>query len=155
MFLNNNVRERHILKEGRGSKLNPTNNLRMYQVNKTNDKQGRERQYKQRQLELQRIRKFMDREQHYCPFNTTYGESTTLLSLYYNLWRKYNTTVPLRGGAPIRTNFPHFLTKLFKSNIFGLYVFKLEEARIFFCEKSYGCHGNGGHLGKYCKFSNR
>ena len=40
--------------------------------------------------------------------------------------------VQLRGGAPIRTNFPHFLTNLFKSNIFGLYVFKLEEARIFF-----------------------
>ena len=36
------------------------------------------------------------------------------------------------GGAPIRTNFPHFLTNLFKSNIFGLYVFKLKEARIFF-----------------------
>ena len=36
------------------------------------------------------------------------------------------------GGAPIRTNFPHFLTNLIKSNIFGLYVFKLEEARIFF-----------------------
>ena len=61
----------------------------------------------------------------------------------------------LRGGAPIRTNFPHFLTNLFKSNIFGFYVFKLEEARIFFCEKSYGCHGNGGHLGKYLKFLNR
>ena len=61
----------------------------------------------------------------------------------------------LRGGAPIRTNFPHFLTSLFKSNNFGFYVCKLEEARIFFCEKSYGCHGNGGHLGKYLKFLNR
>ena len=44
-------------------------------------------------------------------------------------------TACLRGGAPIRTNFPHFLTNLFKSNIFGLYVFKLEEARIFFLWK--------------------
>ena len=43
----------------------------------------------------------------------------------------YLTPCPLRGGAPIRTKFPHFLTNLIKSNIFGLYVSKLEEARIF------------------------
>ena len=78
-------------------------------------------------------------------FKKIITDITRIFGLYANL----------RGGAPIRTNFPHFLTNLFKSNIFGLYVFKLEEARIFFCEKSYGCHGNGGHLGKYCKFSNR
>ena len=65
-------------------------------------------------------------------YSTENGEEESKAEGNWNMIVNFVSTEILRGGAPIRTNFPHFLTNLFKSNIFGMYVFKLEEARIFF-----------------------